>query len=123
MAERNIRTARALRKRLAEQGVMLSEPQVGRVINHLPRLMNTKILAALCAVLDTTPGELLVIPGKRSAPPQLDDTVDRSPHAHQSATVLTRAVTSDLTAIPAVRPREGLNNSPDVGDNSASRQG
>lgn len=84
---------------------MLSEPQIGRVINHLPRLMNTQVLAALCVVLDTTPGELLVIPGRRSALPQLDDTVDRNSHTHQPAAIFTQAVASDLTAIPAVRPR------------------
>lgn len=67
MAERDIRTTRCLRRRLAEYGVKLSEPQLGRIVKTLPCTLNTRLLAALCAVLDASPGDLLLIPG-RAAP-------------------------------------------------------
>lgn len=66
MAERDVRTTRALRKRLLEQGIDLSEAQLGRIVKALPASLNTALLAALCQVLNTTPAELLVLHGRRS---------------------------------------------------------
>ena len=70
MAERDVRTTRALRKRLLEQGIELSEAQLGRVVKALPASLNTALLAALCEALNTTPAELLVLHGRRS--PSID---------------------------------------------------
>ena len=67
MAEREIRTTRALGKRLAEYGVIRSEPQLGRIVNGSLRSIDMQVLAALCAVLEATPGDLLIIPGKRAS--------------------------------------------------------
>lgn len=66
MAERDIRTTRELRRRLMDVGVSVSEPQLGRVVKRLPKQLNSELLAALCAVLKVSPGELIAIPGYRS---------------------------------------------------------
>lgn len=68
MAEREIRTTRALRRRLAQFDVHLSEAQLGRIVKSLPRHLSTDLLAALCGVLQVAPGELLTIPGFRTTP-------------------------------------------------------
>lgn len=68
MAEREIRTTRALRRRLTHFGVHLSEAQLGRIVKALPRQLSTELLAGLCGVLQVAPGELLTIPGFRATP-------------------------------------------------------
>lgn len=64
MAERDIRTVRALRQRLREVGYEISEPQLGRLRKRLPAQVDTRFLAALCVVLKARPGDLLVLPGQ-----------------------------------------------------------
>lgn len=66
MAERQIRTTRALRRRLSQHGINLSEAQLGRIVKGLPRQLSTDLLAGLCGVLQVAPGELLTIPGFRT---------------------------------------------------------
>jgi hypothetical protein len=63
MAQREIYTVRELRKRLEAVGHPISEVQLGRVRKLLPKLLDTRLLAALCTVLDVPVGELLVRSG------------------------------------------------------------
>lgn len=65
MAEREIRSVRALRRELAKVGVDVSEAQLGRIVNGRTKAVDFKLLAGLCEALDATPGELLTIPGRR----------------------------------------------------------
>lgn len=68
MAERNIRSARALRKLLVEHGIEISEAQISRIVRRMPSSLNMHLLAALCRVLSVSPGDLIVLPGH--VPPQ-----------------------------------------------------
>lgn len=63
MVERDIHTVRELRRRLKAVGYDISEPQLGRVRKALPRQLDTRLLAALCAALEVQPGDLLAIRG------------------------------------------------------------
>lgn len=65
MAERDIRNVRALRRELAKVGVEISEAQLGRIVKGQTKAIDLKLLAGLCEALDVTPGDILVIPGKR----------------------------------------------------------
>lgn len=66
MAECGLRSTRALQRRLRQEGVEISEAQLGRTLNGLPANLNTRLLKALCDVLACTPGDLLIIPGRAS---------------------------------------------------------
>ena len=59
MAEANIRTNRELKKRLADTGYKTSEATLSRLRKVELRAIELDLLAALCAVLTTTPDELL----------------------------------------------------------------
>jgi DNA-binding Xre family transcriptional regulator len=61
MAERNIKTATDLGRRLREVGLEISSQQLARVVNDMPQRMNTDLLAGLLTVLDCTPGDLLEV--------------------------------------------------------------
>ena len=61
MAERDIRTATDLGRRLREVGLEISSQQLARVVNEMPQRMNTDLLAGLLTVLDCTPGDLLEV--------------------------------------------------------------
>lgn len=67
MAEKDIRTARELRRRLREVGYEISEPQLSRLRKRLPRQLDTSLLVALCRVLAVQPGQLLVLPAERAS--------------------------------------------------------
>lgn len=66
MAECGLRSTRALQRRLRQEGVVISEAQLGRVINRVPASISTRLLEALCDVLACAPGDLLIIPGRAS---------------------------------------------------------
>lgn len=111
MAEREIRTTRALGKRLAEYGVIRSEPQLGRIVNGSLRSIDMQVLAALCAVLEATPGDLLIIPGKRAS--GRSNTINASSRPAQPAFAppsTTERV--DPAPIPTERPRATVFPSP-----------
>lgn len=100
MAEREIRTTRALRRRLSQHGINLSEAQLGRIVKGLPRQLSTDLLAGLCGVLQVAPGELLTIPGFRTTPaaaPVASPPVTPPPAAAESG--------SPTDATPKVLPR------------------
>lgn len=105
MAERDVHTTRALRKRLADYGIVRSEPQLGRIVKGLPRSMDMQVLSALCAVLDVTPGDLLIIPGRCSPGRQNLPAANVLPSTSVSAPGLSGTDPVDLTAIPTERPR------------------
>lgn len=105
MAERDIRSVRALRKRLTDFGVSISEPQLGRIANALPKMLSTPLLAALCAALDTTPGELLIIPGKRPTGARLSTSIPVAASAAAAAQSASITRSEDPTANPTERPR------------------
>ncbi|WP_448482007.1 helix-turn-helix domain-containing protein [Pseudoxanthomonas mexicana] len=104
MAEREIRTTRALCQRLAQVGVVISEPQLGRIVKALPRTLNLTLLAGLCTVLDVTPGELLIVPGRRvsNAPGPMPPRLPASAAAPEPPLP---SVVLDPANVPAERPR------------------
>jgi DNA-binding Xre family transcriptional regulator len=46
---------------LAERGVVLSAPQVYRLVAKVPERLSLKILAALCDILGCDPGDLIEV--------------------------------------------------------------
>lgn len=46
---------------LAERGVVLSAPQVYRLVAKVPERLSLKILAALCDILGCSPGDLIEV--------------------------------------------------------------
>jgi len=46
---------------LAERGVSLSREQVYRLVTGMPERLNLTTLAALCDILDCTPGDLIEV--------------------------------------------------------------
>jgi len=52
---------------LAERGVVLSGPQVYRLVAKVPERLSLKILAALCDILGCDPGDLIEV-GVTGAP-------------------------------------------------------
>jgi DNA-binding Xre family transcriptional regulator len=59
MAERGMFATTDLIPLLAERGVALSREQVYRLVVKVPQRLNLTALAALCDILDCTPGELI----------------------------------------------------------------
>lgn len=59
MAERDIRSVSELCRRLSVHGVTMSSQQMGRIVNAMPARLNTELFAALLAVLDCAPNDLL----------------------------------------------------------------
>lgn len=98
MAEREIRTTRALRARLAAVGVEISEAQLGRIVKKLPKLISTELLAGLCSVLQVAPGELIIIPGFRTPPMARHGKIEAPSHENS-------APEEPAVAPPRVLPR------------------
>ena len=59
MASRAIYQTSELVPMLAERGVNLSREHVYRLVTKTPQRLNMEILAALCAILDCEPNDLL----------------------------------------------------------------
>lgn len=59
MAERDVASVAALRRRLKDHYPFISEVQLGRVVSHLPERMNMPLLVALCHALECTPSDLM----------------------------------------------------------------
>ena len=59
MAERGMFATTDLVPLLAERGVSLSREQVYRLVVRVPERLNLAALAALCDILDCSPGELV----------------------------------------------------------------
>jgi DNA-binding Xre family transcriptional regulator len=59
MAEREMFQTSDLVPRLAERGVRLSREQVYRLVTGVPQRLSLATLAALCDILDCTPGDLI----------------------------------------------------------------
>lgn len=59
MAERGMFATTDLIPLLTERGVPLSREQVYRMVVKVPERLNLTALAALCDILDCTPGELI----------------------------------------------------------------
>jgi len=58
MAERGIRTAAELGRRLRAAGVQISEAHAGRLVNQAPKRISSELLVGLIHVLDCELGEL-----------------------------------------------------------------
>lgn len=67
MAERGLRTAAQLHRRLEPYGLDISVQQVTRIVSHMPMRLNTEVLAALTDALECTTAELLHREGGRVA--------------------------------------------------------
>lgn len=91
MSLREIYTARALKKRLAEVGYDISEAQISRMKNSLPKQLDLRLMAALCLVLDVTPGDLLTRKG--ATPPAVPE---------KPATAAKQDASSRTNADPAI---------------------
>lgn len=61
MAEAGMFATTDLIEPLAERGVELSTSQVHRLVTTPPERLNLTVLAALCDILGTTPGELILV--------------------------------------------------------------
>jgi DNA-binding Xre family transcriptional regulator len=59
MADRGIRTATELHRRLQPYGVDITSHQLSRIVAKMPERLNTRVLSALMTVLDCTANELL----------------------------------------------------------------
>ena len=59
MAERGMFATTDLVPLLADRGVRLSREQVYRLVVRVPERLNLTALAALCDILDCTPGDLI----------------------------------------------------------------
>jgi DNA-binding Xre family transcriptional regulator len=59
MAERGLFATTDLVPLLADRGVRLSREQVYRLATGVPQRLNLQVLAALCDILDCTPGDLI----------------------------------------------------------------
>lgn len=59
LAERGVHSYAELAPLLAEQGVVLSESQVWRLLTGKPERLNLHTLMALCRILDCTPNDLI----------------------------------------------------------------
>jgi len=59
MAERGMFATTDLVPLLAERGVSLSREQVYRLVVRVPQRLNLSALAALCDILNCSPGELI----------------------------------------------------------------
>lgn len=59
MAERGMFATSDLVPLLADRGVTLSREQVYRLVVRVPERLNLTALAALCDILDCTPGDLV----------------------------------------------------------------
>lgn len=59
MAERNVASIAALRRKLSDHYPIISDVQLGRIVSHLPERMNMSLLVALCHALDCSPHDLL----------------------------------------------------------------
>lgn len=59
MAERGMFATSDLVPKLASRGVTLSREQVYRLVAKVPERLNLTTLAALCDILECTPGELI----------------------------------------------------------------
>jgi DNA-binding Xre family transcriptional regulator len=69
-AQRGIWTGAELRQLLAERaGLELSAASISALFTKQPSQVKLSTLAALCAALDCTPGDLLTLPESAISPP------------------------------------------------------
>ena len=61
MAERGIRSVSALRIKLESLGVIISEPQLGRIIDGKSSHFNSKVVGGLLAALNCDLTDLLAV--------------------------------------------------------------
>lgn len=55
---------------LAERGVVLSPPQVYRLVAKVPERLNLTVLAALCDILECSPSDLIEVGASDPEPPE-----------------------------------------------------
>ena len=67
MAEAGMFATTDLIEPLAERGVVLSTSQVHRLVTSPPERLNLAVLAALCDILGTEPGELIRVEAANAA--------------------------------------------------------
>ncbi|MGM9471719.1 helix-turn-helix domain-containing protein [Pseudarthrobacter sp. YS3] len=59
MAEKNMFQTTELVPLLASHGIKLSKEQVYRLVTGTPQRLNLRVLAALCAIFDCSPNDLI----------------------------------------------------------------
>ncbi len=59
MAERDMFSTSHLGPLLVDRGIELSSVQVYRLVTQTPERLNLKVLAALCDILECSPGDLI----------------------------------------------------------------
>ena len=70
MAARGLFNATDLEPLLAERGITLSSVQVWRLVTQLPERLSLPVLAALCDILEASPGDLIVTRAENAAAPR-----------------------------------------------------
>jgi len=68
MAARGLFQTSDLVPLLAERDIHLTRQYVHRLVTRLPQRINTDLLAALCDILDCTPGDLLTPVAEQAEP-------------------------------------------------------
>lgn len=81
MADRGLFQTTDLGVLLREQGISLSREQVFRLVTQTPQRLNIEVLAALCAVLECTPNDLLELSSISAQAPIAKTGTDRSSSA------------------------------------------
>ena len=72
MAERHIKTITELRKQLESVGVYISTTQLSRVVDALPTLIRSEVLAGLTTVLRCEVSDLIRVARRRPSPVEND---------------------------------------------------
>lgn len=67
MAERDMFSTSDLAPHLAARGIELSSVQVYRLVTQTPERLNLKVLAALCDILECSPGDLIEVVEAKAA--------------------------------------------------------
>jgi hypothetical protein len=88
MAAHSLFNATDLEPLLAERGIHLSSVQVWRLVTGTPERLSLPVLAALCDIFDTDPGQLIA-------------TTARNTPARKTGT----GGGDDVTELNAIRPR------------------
>lgn len=88
MAERGLFQTTDLVAPLREQGIGLSREQIFRLVTQPPQRLNLEVLAALCAVLECTPSDLLQLTSNAEQAPATRTGTDGSSTPASSSEVV-----------------------------------
>lgn len=108
MAERGIRTATELHRRLTEYGIDISSDRVSRVVAQRPERLNLDLLAGLATVLDCDTQDLLrLLPPDQTPEPEKQRAAGPTPLPKRERPPTAKEKTASVaTARPAAPKNE-----------------